>query len=142
MDRKILLIEVMEKASPEEEAAINGGLKEYNDQFSEEDNHLLLAVLLRDAQGKLVGGLLGGTFWRWLHIDTLWIRADARSLGYGRKLMAAAEQEAIRRGCRHSQVETHDFQALGFYLKNGYSLFAQLDDMPPEHIKYFLKKDL
>jgi GNAT superfamily N-acetyltransferase len=142
MDKNTFVIEVKENASPDEAAAINNGLKEYNDQFSEDDNHLLLAVLLRDAQGKLVGGLLGGTFWRWLHIDTLWIRSDARSLGYGRKLMATAEQEAIRRGCRHSQVETHDFQALDFYLKNGYSLFAQLDDMPPEHIKYFLKKDL
>jgi GNAT superfamily N-acetyltransferase len=135
-------IEIKEKADPDEVMAIEDGLRRYNDQFCENDNHVLLAVVLRDAQGKLAGGLLGGTYWRWLHIDTLWIREDVRSQGYGNKLMAAAEQEAIRRGCRHSQLETHDFQALGFYQKNGYTLFAQLDDLPPQHIKYFLKKDL
>ena len=138
----IFSIEVKVKADPGEAERISGGLKEYNDQFVEEDHHQELAIVLRDAQGELAGGLLGGTYWRRLHIDILWVREDVRSLGYGNKLMAAAEQEAIRRGCQHSHLETHDFQALGFYQKNGYSLFAQLDDLPPEHIKYFLKKDL
>ena len=135
-------IEVKLKADPEEARAIDAGLKQFNDQFSEDDNHLELAVVLRDEKGQLAGGLLADTGWRWVHINTLWIREDVRRLGFGRKLLEMAEQEAIRRGCRHSQLETHDFQALGFYQKQGYILFAQLDDFPPEHIKYFLKKEL
>jgi GNAT superfamily N-acetyltransferase len=130
------------KADPDEARAIDDGLKQFNDQFSEEDHHQELAVVLRDDRGELAGGLLGDTAWRWLHVGTLWIRADVRSRGYGGKLLAAAEQEAVRRGCEHCNLETHDFQALGFYQKKGYTLFAQLDDMPPEHTKYFLKKDL
>jgi GNAT superfamily N-acetyltransferase len=135
-------IEVKAKADAEEARAIDAGLKQFNDQFCEDDNHQELAVVLRDEQGQLAGGLLADTFWRWLHVNTLWIREDLRSSGYGRKLLAIAEQEAIRRGCRHSQLETHDFQALGFYQKLGYILFAQLDDFPPDHIKYFLRKEL
>jgi len=142
MGGNVFSIEVKVKADPGESEIISGGLREYNDKFVEEDHHQELVVVLRDAQGALAGGLLGGTYWRWLHIDILWVREDVRSLGYGNMLMGAAEQEAIRRGCRHSHLETHDFQALGFYQKNGYGLFAQLEDLPPEHIKYFLKKDL
>jgi GNAT superfamily N-acetyltransferase len=142
LDGDAYSIEVKVKAGPEEARAIDAGLKQFNDQFCEDDNHQELAVVLRDEQGQLAGGLLGDTFWRWLHVNTLWIRADVRGFGYGRRLLALAEQEAIRRGCRHSQLETHDFQALGFYQQLGYSLFAQLDDFPPEHTKYFLKKEL
>jgi len=142
LDSSSYSIEVKLKADPEEARAIDAGLKQFNDQFSEDDNHLELAVVLRDEQGQLAGGLLADTGWRWVHINTLWIREDVRRLGFGRKLLEMAEQEAIRRGCRHSQLETHDFQALGFYQKRGYILFAQLDDFPPEHIKYFLKKEL
>jgi ribosomal protein S18 acetylase RimI-like enzyme len=135
-------IELKVKADPEEARGIDAGLKQFNDQFSEDDNHLELAVVLRDGQGQLAGGLLADTGWRWLHVNTLWIRADMRGQGYGRRLLEMAEQEAIRRGCRHAQLETHDFQALGFYQKQGYGLFGQLDDYPPDHIKYFLKKEL
>jgi GNAT superfamily N-acetyltransferase len=141
-DRNAYSIEVKVKAGAEEARAIDAGLKQFNDQFCEDDNHQELAVVLHDEQGQLAGGLLGDTFWRWLHVNTLWIRADVRGSGYGRRLLALAEQEALRRGCRHSQLETHDFQALGFYQKQGYSLFAQLDDFPPDHIKYFLRKEL
>jgi GNAT superfamily N-acetyltransferase len=142
LDSSSYSIAVKLKADPEEARAIDGGLKQFNDQFCEDDNHQELAVVLRDEQGQLAGGLLADTFWRWIQINTLWIREDVRSLGYGRKLLEMAEQEAIRRGCRHAQLETHDFQALGFYQKQGYCLFGQLDDFPPEHIKYFLKKEL
>ena len=142
MDRENFSIAIKVKAEPGEAGEIDDGLRKFNDRFSEPDNHQELAIVLRDDQGMLAGGLLGDTFWRWLHVGTLWIREDVRSLGYGRKLLAAAEEEAVRRGCEHSHLETHDFQALGFYQKNGYSLFAQLDDLPPGHKKYFLKKDL
>ena len=142
MDERNFSIIVKAKANPGEAKAIEDGLKEFNDRFSEEGHHHELAIVLRDDQGKLAGGLLGDTFWRWLHVSTLWIREDVRSLGYGHKLLAAAEEEARRHGCLHSHLETHDFQALGFYQKNGYTLFAQLDDFPPQHKKFFLKKDL
>jgi len=131
MDRDSYSIEVKAKFDSKEAGAINESLKQFNDQFSEDDNHQELEVVLRDEQSQLAGGLLADTFWRWLHVNTLWIREDVRSAGYGRKLLAVAEQEAIRRGCRHSQLETHDFQALDFYQKLGYILFAQLDDFPP-----------
>jgi GNAT superfamily N-acetyltransferase len=142
LDLNLFSIEVKSKADPAEARAIDAGFKQFNNQFCEDDNHQELAVVLRDEQGQLAGELLADTFWRWLHINNLWLREDVRRSGYGSKLLAIAEQEAIRGGCRHSQLETHEFQALGFYQKYGYILIAQLDDFPPDHIKYFLKKEL
>jgi hypothetical protein len=39
-------------------------------------------------------------------------------------------------------VDTIDFQALPFYQKLGYTGWGRLDDLPPGHVRYFLKKDL
>lgn len=38
-------------------------------------------------------------------------------------------------------METWDFQAKGFYEKNGYTVFAEIKDCPPGTICYFLKKE-
>ena len=40
------------------------------------------------------------------------------------------------------RMETWDFQAKGFYEKNGYSVFAEIKDCPPGTIDYYLKKEL
>jgi GNAT superfamily N-acetyltransferase len=122
--------------------AISLGLEEYNRQFAEDDDHGALVVVVRDEEKVVVGGLLADTFWRWVHINTLWVRGDLRKMGFGSQLLSAAEQEAVRRGCLHAQLETHQFQALGFYQKHGYTIFAELDHFPPGFKKYFLKKDL
>jgi GNAT superfamily N-acetyltransferase len=134
-------INIVDNPEPAEIAAIQQGLADYNNQFSENDNHQLLTILLRDANNQLAGGLLGGTYWRWLHIDILWLRQDLRQQGYGSRLLQTAEQEAIQRDCRHAHLETHEFQALPFYQKHGYVVFGELADLPPGHVKYFLKKD-
>jgi hypothetical protein len=39
-------------------------------------------------------------------------------------------------------LDTFDFQARGFYERNGYELFGTLDDCPPGHKRYYLKKAL
>ena len=117
-------------------------LHQYNLTQAENDHHQPLAVFVRDSTGRLMAGLLGGTYWGWLHIDILWVREDARHLGLGKQLLAQAEAEAIQRGCRHAQVDTHDFQAPDFYLKHGYTVWGMLEDLPPGHQRIYLKKDL
>jgi hypothetical protein len=39
-------------------------------------------------------------------------------------------------------LDTFDFQVKAFYEKLGYELFGILDDCPPGHRRYFLKKAL
>jgi GNAT superfamily N-acetyltransferase len=86
-----------------------------------------LSVLLHDAENRLVGGLIGRTFWEWLVIELLWIAPSRRGAGHGTRLVTLAEDEARRRGCHHARVDTYTFQAPGFYERCGYRRFAALD---------------
>jgi GNAT superfamily N-acetyltransferase len=91
-----------------------------------------------DDDRRTVGGVVGGTYWRWLLTDFLWIDEGIR--GLGRRLLMAAEREAIRRGCRCACLETFSFRAPAFYEKLGYLVFGTLDDCAPGHRRYSLKK--
>jgi hypothetical protein len=55
--------------------------------------------------------------------------------------MNEAEAEAIRRGCRGAWLDTFSFQARGFYERPGYSIFGTIENFPPGHRRFFLKKD-
>ena len=90
----------------------------------------------------MVGGLRGNTGWEWLYVDTLAVAEHLRGQDWGTRLLAAAEQEAVRRGCHSAYLDTFDFQALPFYQKQGYAIFGTLAHFPGEHTRYFLQKAL
>ncbi len=102
-----------------------------------------LAILLEDQQtGETMGGLFGRTAWRWLTIETLFIPPPLRAAGLGRRLVAQAEAEAIRRDCIGAWVDTFSHQAPGFYECLGYRRFAGMEDHPPGYHRIFLRKPL
>jgi catechol 2,3-dioxygenase-like lactoylglutathione lyase family enzyme/GNAT superfamily N-acetyltransferase len=101
-----------------------------------------LSVFIRDSQQAVVAGLNGVTIWGWLHIKELWVRAELRRRGLGSQLMSAAEREAVRRGCRHAFLDTFDFQAKPFYERSGYQQWGELEDFPPGHTRFFMRKTL
>lgn len=101
-----------------------------------------LVLLVKDTNGKVLGGLEGHTYFDWLFIENLAVDESVRKLGWGRKLMEAAHEEARRRGCHHAWLDTFSFQALPFYEKLGYTVFGTLDDFPKAHKRYFLQRQL
>jgi GNAT superfamily N-acetyltransferase len=103
-----------------------------------------LLVLVRDAEGRIVAGLTGVTYWGWLDTQVLWVEESLRGQGVGRALLAAAEEEAVRRDCRYAHLDTMSFQALPFYEKQGYVVFGELHDIPAGsgQIRYFMHKQL
>lgn len=101
-----------------------------------------LLVTLRDAEGRVVGGLSGDTWSGWLQVHALWVADGLRGKGHGRELLQTAEREAVRRGCTRAYLETLDFQAPTFYQKLGYSVFSRLDGFPPGGARYVLVKTL
>jgi GNAT superfamily N-acetyltransferase len=118
------------------------GLAGFNHQMAGESGYRPLAIFLRDEQGKMVGGIYGSTFWSWFTIDLLWIEEDVRGQGYGDRLLAAAEEEAVRRGCKRACLDTLSFQAPEFYKKRGYAVFGEIDDFPPGHSRIYMVKQL
>jgi len=117
------------------------GIAEYNFSQTGLKGQPIL-VFLRNEQHQVMGGAYGWANFGWLHIRVLWLREDQRQRGWGTRLVQATEAEAIKRGCRHSYLETFSFQALGFYQKNGYRVFGELEKVAGDHKWYFLKKDL
>ena len=112
----------------------------YNDwhtKLGEPDRKL--AILLRDAAGVVQGGLIGVSYYRWLMLDILLVPAPMRGGGLGRRLMAAAEREALRRGCIGVWLVSYSFQAPGFYRRLGYREFGTLD-FPNGHRSFLFQK--
>ena len=90
----------------------------------------------------LIGGAYGYVNWNWLFINLVWLNEAARGGGHGRRLILALEQAARERGCTHAHLDTFSFQARPFYEKLGYEVFSTLDDYPPGHQRFFMKKVL
>jgi GNAT superfamily N-acetyltransferase len=122
--------------------AVLTGLRAFNRRHAEPPGFEPLVVSARDSSGAIIGGLVGLTGWTWLHVDLLWVDDGHRGTGVGTNLLRAAEQEAASRGVRHVDLDTFDFQAKPFYTREGYSVFGILEDYPPGHTRYFMRKDL
>ena len=135
-------IEIEAAPKQEDRAAIFEGLDAHNLSVAGDAQFQKLSIFLRDESGGLIGGLLGETYWGWLFVETLWIGHILRHKGYATKLMAAAEAEALARGCRYAYLDTFSFQARPFYEGLGYEVFGVLEDYPGEHKRFFMKKTL
>ena len=121
---------------------IREALNQFNCAHVGDDGHTPLNLIEYDADGSIIGGLLGGTYWGWMYIDILWVREDHRRQGVGSRLLTEAEKEAMRRGCHHVHVDTMSWQAPMFYQKHGYEVIGVLPDIPLGNQKYLLMKAL
>ncbi len=96
-----------------------------------------------DEEGNIIAGCLAIMYcWNVVAIDIIWVDEQYRGQGLGSMLLGEVEREAMEKGCHLVHLDTFDFQAKGFYEKNGYSVFGILEDCPKGHIRYYLKKTL
>ncbi|MFJ7333847.1 GNAT family N-acetyltransferase [Streptomyces sp. NPDC101110] len=92
-----------------------------------------LSVSVTDDNGDLVGGLTAWTWGTLCSVDLLWVREDRRHCGWGGRLLRAAQDEAVRRGCTDMIVSTYSFQAPGFYPRFGFRERARIGGVPGGH---------
>lgn len=129
---------------PEESAwgIIGQGVSTYNEQQAGDQKFQRLCFVLHAPDHEIVGGALGEIYWDWFHLDLLWVKEELRGLGYGHRLLIAAEDEARQRGAKNVFLDTFSFQAPDFYKGHGYQVFGELQDFPPGHRRCFLTKQL
>lgn len=99
-------------------------------------------VSAKDGSGQLVGGLRGFVFLQWLNVDLLFVDEAARHRGVGRRLLATAEQKAHELGARNATLNTFEWQARAFYLRQGYEEFGRIDDYVQGYYAAWMKKAL
>lgn len=91
---------------------------------------------------KLIGGAIGFVEFNWYFLDLLYIDEEYRNRNIGTNLIKEIEKFALEEHLTGVRMETWNFQAKGFYEKNGYSVFGEIKDCPPGTIDYHLKKSL
>ena len=121
---------------------VRDSLMQFNNTCVGKDGHTPLNLVEYDADGNIIAGILGGTYWGWMYVDILWVHESHRGKGIGTKLLLEAEKEAVRRGCHHVHLDTMSWQAPEFYKKHGYEVIGILPDIPSGNQKYLLMKAL
>ena len=136
---------VIDESTREEADLVNNCLIDYN--FSKvpptrEPYFVPVNKVIKGLNGDVLAGINSMIYWDYLHIDIMWVKEGFRLEGYGSILLNAAEKVAKEKGCKLIYLETFDFQAKDFYLKNGYEIFGILDGCPLEHKAYYMKKNI
>jgi GNAT superfamily N-acetyltransferase len=136
-------IEILETESPEALTAIGDALEAFNTAQAGPSPHQPLSILLKHPEtNAILGGLTGSSSHDWLFIKLFFIPESLRGQNLGTRLIAQAEAIARARNLTGIWLDTFEFQARGFYEKQGFTLFATLPDHPKGHNRYFLQKRL
>lgn len=98
---------------------------------------------LVDENDNIIAGCLAKIYcWNVIYIDILWVDEKYRKCGLGKILLTEIEKIALEENCSLIHLDTFDFQAKDFYIKQGYEIFGVLEDCPESHCRYYLKKNL
>jgi GNAT superfamily N-acetyltransferase len=88
-----------------------------------------LAIFVRE-DGRIVAGVSGWTWGDCCELQSLWVDPSHRGRWLGPRLLAAAEAEAVARGCTQTVHFTYDFQARRLYEWAGYELVGRVEGFP------------
>lgn len=115
---------------PDDARALEDLLSAFNEEVTGITDGSLLSVFLRGPDGRVIGGAYGWTWGGTCYIRYLFVPAEMRMRGLGTRIMRTIEQEAVARRCQQIVLETHDFQALGFYQQLGFAIVGTVDLYP------------
>jgi len=137
------MVTLTDTADARATAVIEQGLSAYNREQAGYRDSRGLNVLVSDPDSQeVLGGILGRTSLGLCFLDLVFLPEHLRGQDVGSRMMAEAEDEARRRGCRAVVLYTISFQAPRFYEKRGYRTFGTIDCDPPGTSRIFMVKDL
>ena len=132
-------------STEEEYEYISDEIMHFNAQqvpFTQKETPIFKRYVIKN-NNEIVAGINAIVYhWGILFIDELFVSEAHRHKQLGSYLIKKVENEAIDLGATLSHTDTFDFQAKDFYLKQGYEIFGVLENCPPNHNRYYLKKNL
>lgn len=135
-------ISILDEPTDTDRRAILAPLDAFNKTKAGDENYEPIALVLRDAAGKTVGGLWAQLYFDWVFIELLFIPENLRGENLGAKLLRQLEEIAKAKGCVGIWLDTFSFQAPGFYERQGYERFGTLEDYPKGMARFFFRKVL
>lgn len=135
-------LEVTSEPAEADVRAVRDGVMAYNAQVYQPDAVRPLNVLVRGPGGQVLGGLSGSSYWNASFVDLFWLDYGLRRQGRGSAILRLAEREAVARGCAFMHLDTFDFQARGFYEKNGYHVYGTVVGFTGRVERYHMVKQL
>jgi GNAT superfamily N-acetyltransferase len=136
---------IIQPSTPQEAELIDDLIVEFNSiqvPFTQKQTPILKNYVIKENDTVIAG--INALIYHWgiLYIDVLFVVEQYRGKQLGAKLLNRVEEEAIHLGANLCHLDTFDFQAKDFYIKQGYEVFGELTDCPPGHKRFYLKKDL
>jgi len=133
---------IADTASDADVAALRDVLHEFNFEATGYRDGRSLSCFLRDDRGALTAGLDGFTWGGYARVEYVWVAEAHRGQGLGTRLLAAAEDEARRRGCGTIVLDSHSFQAPDLYRHLGYTEIGTTIDTPRGYSQTLFQKPL
>ena len=98
--------------------------------------------LRREKDGRLIALLHAQQVLENIHIKALVVDKEHQKKGLGASLLAELEEKAEKAGVSSITLSTKSYQAKDFYIKQGYEIYASLEDVPQKGVtKYhFIKR--
>jgi len=133
----------IETCTPDDIKKIVEGINVYNlDQVKAlAPTWTSLDFTIKNEANIVIGGILAGiNYWNGLEIKILWVDEKYRSKGLGTKLLKHLELVAQQKGATMAMVDTYDFQAEDFYIKNDYDVVGEVKNVPKGHRRIYFSK--
>jgi GNAT superfamily N-acetyltransferase len=100
------------------------------------------AIFARGDEGCVVAGISGILWAGCCELQAMWVEESLRGRGLARSLVAEAEAEARRRGCRLVIFHAYDVLAVGLYERLGYETVGIIEGYPPGSAARWYRKEL
>lgn len=131
-----------EPASAGDVERVCESLQRFNHPYAGAIPQTAVNLVARNGDDALIGGVVAELALGWLEVHVLWVEPTFRALGVGARLLSECERRAVALGAHSARLDTFDWQAEAFYLRQGYACFGRLRDYPVGHERIFMHKRL
>jgi GNAT superfamily N-acetyltransferase len=121
-------------------SGLGGNFDKHVHEVMKNHPHTDYCLVMKNDDGKVIGGIGGYTTLGILHIAELWVDEKHRGHGYGEDLLMHAETNALDKGCIAGQIACFSFQNLEFLKSQGYEVLGFSDAYPNDVREYYLTK--